>query len=270
MADLRPRMDYGMRTVHRHITAIDSKGKSVFVPAEDVLYCDRGGYAVSWNYATSEFPAAMADDKDLHAFMSRDPASDSSVVHTGRRIVNGNGVTFNTANFAPGTETAMHRTVSLDFVAVIEGEMELELDSGEKMSLKAGVCFKSTTRIVPSSQGDRKGKESSKTSFHQRTNLMPGFHCAASDEPYLEKPLEGQAGSAHVCDYPFTERECRRQGDGRRRVQRPFDGEAASTIVINNDTILIFKQNSSKVMSEKPVVIKYSQVLGYGYNDEHQ
>ncbi|KAJ5181732.1 hypothetical protein N7449_011879, partial [Penicillium cf. viridicatum] len=54
------------------------------------------------------------------------------------RIVNGDGIVFNTTNFAPGTETVMHRTVSLDFVAVIEGEMELVLDSGETTRLKPG------------------------------------------------------------------------------------------------------------------------------------
>jgi hypothetical protein len=48
LAELRPAMDYGMRTVQRLITTLDSDGKSVFVPNNDVLYCDRGSYAVSW------------------------------------------------------------------------------------------------------------------------------------------------------------------------------------------------------------------------------
>ncbi|KAK1761636.1 cupin domain-containing protein [Phialemonium atrogriseum] len=135
---LRPALDYGMRKVQRHITTLDSEGRSVFVPDEDILYCDRGGYAVSWTYATSEFPAVLSGNKDLDGFLTRDPSSNNSVAHTGSRIVNGTGITFNTTNFAPGTETVMHRTVSLDFVAVVEGEMELELDSGAKVSLKPG------------------------------------------------------------------------------------------------------------------------------------
>ncbi|POR32511.1 Cupin domain-containing protein [Tolypocladium paradoxum] len=137
-AELHPALDYGMRTVQRHITTLDSQGKSVFVPDQDLLYCNRGGYAVSWTYATSEFPAMLSDNKDLNGFLTRDPESKSSVVHTGSRIVNDGGITINTTNFAPGTETVMHRTVSLDFVAVVEGEMELELDSGEKVLLKPG------------------------------------------------------------------------------------------------------------------------------------
>ncbi|OAP57918.1 hypothetical protein AYL99_08656 [Fonsecaea erecta] len=138
-AELHPGLDYGMRTARRHITALDGEGKSVFVPDRDILYCNRGGYAVSWTYATSEFPIDMTDNKDLNGFLSDDPSSPNSVVHTGSRIVNGGGVTFNTTNFSPGTETVMHRTVSLDFVAVVEGEMELELDSGEKVLLQPGV-----------------------------------------------------------------------------------------------------------------------------------
>ena len=139
LAELRPAIDYGMRKVQRHITTLDADGKSVLAPSEDVLYCDRGGYAVSWTYATTEVPAVLAGNKDLDGYVTWDPASKNSVVHTGSRIVNGGGVTFNTTNFAPGTETVMHRTVSLDFVTVVEGDIELELDSGEKVLLKPGV-----------------------------------------------------------------------------------------------------------------------------------
>lgn len=139
LQQLHPALDHGMRTVSRHITTLDAQGNSVFVPDEDILYCDRGGYAVSWVYSTADFPVNMAENKDVNGFLSRDPASPNSVVHTGSRIVNGSGITFNTTNFGPGTETVMHRTVSLDFVILIEGELELELDSGEKTLLKPGV-----------------------------------------------------------------------------------------------------------------------------------
>lgn len=148
--ELRPAMDYGLRTAQRHITTINSEGKSVLVPDQDILYCDRGGYAVSWTYAVSECPAVLTDNKDLNGFFSADPQSTNSVFNTGTRIVNGSGVTFNTTNFAPGTETVMHRTLSLDFVAVVDGEMELELDSGDKVLLKPGVRHStSSARLIP-------------------------------------------------------------------------------------------------------------------------
>lgn len=140
-ATLRPGINYGMREAQRHITTLDSEGKSVFAPSSDILYCDRGSYAVSWTYATSEYPANLSDNKDLNGYLTDNLESPTSVLHTGSRIVNGGGLTFNTTNFAPGTETVMHRTVSLDFVTVVEGEVELELDSGQKVLLKSGVSY---------------------------------------------------------------------------------------------------------------------------------
>lgn len=138
---LSPGVDYGMQPAHRHITTIDAHGRSVFAPEQDILYCDRGGYAVSWTYATSEFPADLRSNADLRGYLSEDDSNKNSVLNTGARIVHENGIVFNTTNFAPGTETVMHRTVSLDFVAVVEGEIELELDSGDKVLLKPGVCI---------------------------------------------------------------------------------------------------------------------------------
>ena len=82
LVELQPSMDYGMRKVQRHFTALDSEGKSVFVPDRDVLYCNRGGYATSWTYATSEFPAVLSDNKDLNGFLTDDPHITNSAVHT--------------------------------------------------------------------------------------------------------------------------------------------------------------------------------------------
>ncbi|CAK7207167.1 hypothetical protein SEUCBS139899_009975 [Sporothrix eucalyptigena] len=140
LAVLWPGLNYGLRPAQRHITAVNTTtGKSVFAPQEELLYCNRGGYAVSWNYVTDSFPANLAENKDLDGFLSDDVETNSnSVLYTGSRIVNSGGITFNTTNFAPGTETVMHRTLSLDFVTVVEGTMVLELDSGEKVILQAG------------------------------------------------------------------------------------------------------------------------------------
>ncbi|KAL2825109.1 hypothetical protein BJY01DRAFT_256350 [Aspergillus pseudoustus] len=137
--ELSPELNYNMTPARRHITTLDAQGRSVFTPEQKILYCDRGGYAVSWTYATSEFPADLRNNADLQGYLSEDRSTPNSVLNTGSRIVHTDGgAIFNTTNFAPGTQTVMHRTVSLDFVAVVEGEMELELDSGEKVLLKAG------------------------------------------------------------------------------------------------------------------------------------
>lgn len=41
-------------------------------------------------------------------------------------------------DFGPGVESPLHRTLSLDYGIVIEGEMEITLDSGESRILKPG------------------------------------------------------------------------------------------------------------------------------------
>ena len=41
-------------------------------------------------------------------------------------------------DFVPGHLSPMHRTVSLDYGIVLEGEVELILDSGEKRAMKPG------------------------------------------------------------------------------------------------------------------------------------
>ena len=140
LATLHPALNRGMRNCQRHITTIDVNGVSVFANASpELLYCDRGGYGVAWNFATNQFPAVMQDDQDLRGFLTDDRQSENSHVYTGSRLILPNGLTFVTSSFAPDVETVMHRTTSLDLVTVVEGELELQLDSGEKRLLQAGV-----------------------------------------------------------------------------------------------------------------------------------
>jgi quercetin dioxygenase-like cupin family protein len=49
-----------------------------------------------------------------------------------------NGVFFGTTDFQPGGAAPMHRTLSLDYAAVISGEIVLRLDSGEEKTVRAG------------------------------------------------------------------------------------------------------------------------------------
>ncbi|KAI0441083.1 cupin domain protein [Xylaria telfairii] len=53
-------------------------------------------------------------------------------------IVPGGGATVWYIDTPPGAGSPLHRTISLDFVIVIEGELQLSLDSGEKRQLKPG------------------------------------------------------------------------------------------------------------------------------------
>lgn len=48
------------------------------------------------------------------------------------------GTVLRIVDFAPGCKSPMHRTQSIDYGIVLEGEMTMELDSGSVTQLKAG------------------------------------------------------------------------------------------------------------------------------------
>ncbi|KAI4252987.1 MAG: hypothetical protein LQ352_003962 [Teloschistes flavicans] len=49
-----------------------------------------------------------------------------------------NGIVFCTTDLKPGAQSPIHRTLSLDYCAVMSGEVVLILDGGEEKTLKAG------------------------------------------------------------------------------------------------------------------------------------
>ena len=53
-------------------------------------------------------------------------------------LVRPNGTVCRTVDFAPGGVPLMHRTKSLDYGIVIDGELELSLDSGEVCTMNRG------------------------------------------------------------------------------------------------------------------------------------
>ncbi|TKA27881.1 hypothetical protein B0A54_16923 [Friedmanniomyces endolithicus] len=72
----------------------------------------------------------MNEDKDLQGY--------ASFLSTPPALIIPGGTVFRVVDFAPGCLSAMHRTVSCDFGEVLEGEVELVLDSGEIRLLKRG------------------------------------------------------------------------------------------------------------------------------------
>ncbi|KAF7550429.1 hypothetical protein G7046_g8022 [Stylonectria norvegica] len=82
-------------------------------------------------YTTSEFPPSLNDDADIKQH--------DAVVSSGKLgLVNKNGSVCRIVDFAPGFDCMMHRTQSLDYGIVLEGEIELVLDSGDVQLMKRG------------------------------------------------------------------------------------------------------------------------------------
>lgn len=97
---------------------------------------DNMGFALS--YTTSTFPVDLSGDKDIDNY--------KEYLESPPGLSISNGTVLRHVDFVPGETSAMHRTVSLDYGVVLEGEIEAILDSGEKRILKRGdVCIQRGT-----------------------------------------------------------------------------------------------------------------------------
>ena len=79
-------------------------------------------------WATAEMPVSLDDE----ALVTQREGSQTTDVGSGSGSVLRIGV------LAPGTRSPMHRTESLDYGICLEGECDMELDSGETVTIRAG------------------------------------------------------------------------------------------------------------------------------------
>lgn len=122
----------------RYITTHDlSTGKGVFstsIPSTAPEIEFPGGLAILQNlYVTEGFPHQLADDADVKTYQR--------YLNEPPGIAVDNGTVLRTINFKPGASSHMHRTLSVDCGVVVDGEIELELDSGEMKVLRKGDVF---------------------------------------------------------------------------------------------------------------------------------
>lgn len=82
-------------------------------------------------YTTSEFPAQLTREADIKAHETR-------VAKGGTGLAVSGGSVCRLVDFGPDNDPMMHRTKSLDYGVVLEGELEMILDSGEVRAMKRG------------------------------------------------------------------------------------------------------------------------------------
>jgi quercetin dioxygenase-like cupin family protein len=121
----------------RFITGHDSNGKGVVEVVDEGLWTkidnDMMRYNVMWT--TSTFPIDIKNDD---ASLQKEKTVLSLSLP--------NGIVLRMVDRSPGSSSAMHRTQSLDYGVVIEGEMEMIMDSGQVVTLKRGdVCVQRGT-----------------------------------------------------------------------------------------------------------------------------
>jgi quercetin dioxygenase-like cupin family protein len=111
--------------VRRVITGHDAKGRAV-VKIDEIaknVVSGRPGALASVIWTTEGFPA------------NNDGQADEGLKKVGTTLKN--GTVFRVIEFSPGVAARNHRTDSIDYIVVMSGEIDMELD-GSSVHLKAG------------------------------------------------------------------------------------------------------------------------------------
>ena len=113
-------------TVRRVVTGHDKNGHAI-VQIDEVaknVHQGRPGAHAANIWTTEGFP------------VDNDGDSDASGRKVGTTL--DNGTVFRVVSFGPGVTPRNHRTDSIDYAVVIAGEIDMELDDGKSVHLKAG------------------------------------------------------------------------------------------------------------------------------------
>jgi quercetin dioxygenase-like cupin family protein len=124
---------HNLRTTNCFITTHDETGNSVFYDKpEEVAMKQIGPALFSVLFTTSTFPHDFTGDQDVESFLKYKGIVPISMP---------NGTVVRIVDLAPGESSPMHRTTSLDYGVVLEGEVQLILDdieTGPRRLMKRG------------------------------------------------------------------------------------------------------------------------------------
>ncbi len=116
-----------------HITSNNTEGKAVVLSS----YTSPGKEYPKINthhhlcYTTAEFPASLHNDVDVKLHKEFEDSGNLAIVKP-------NGTVCRIVDIGPGNTPVMHRTQSLDYGVVLEGEVIMELDDGHTTLMKPG------------------------------------------------------------------------------------------------------------------------------------
>jgi quercetin dioxygenase-like cupin family protein len=120
-----------LRGITRHITGHNAEGKAVIHSSDAGQWqsLDESSMAFNVMYTTSQFPADLNNDADLKLHESRSKTMG---------LVNPGGTVCRIVDFAPNNQAVVHRTQSLDYGVVLEGQIEMILEEGEPTLMQRG------------------------------------------------------------------------------------------------------------------------------------
>jgi len=129
------KLDNGLPVIKRVLTQLQPSGGDTFAPETSIPEALPfqelpDGARFSLAYATATTPVDLNNNADIsvyRGFLSEKPG-----------ITIPGGTVCRVVDMRPGSTSPMHRTVSLDYGVVLEGEVWLVLDSGEERLLRRG------------------------------------------------------------------------------------------------------------------------------------
>ncbi|TPX16350.1 uncharacterized protein E0L32_003999 [Thyridium curvatum] len=125
----------------RFITTHNDKGEAVIdtsLPEDAPFYPIPGGAGFAQAYVTKGFPTQLNDGADMAVY--------KQYLDSAPGLTVSDGTVLRYVDIPPASLSPMHRTVSLDYGVVLDGEVELILDSGETRVLQKGdVCIQRAT-----------------------------------------------------------------------------------------------------------------------------
>jgi hypothetical protein len=122
-----------IRPLNRFITTHNETGKAIFSnDLSETMPVQRIGDGADFSlaYTSDHFPAQLNNKADITEY--------SNYLTSPPGITVSGGTVCRIVDMPPASLSPMHRTVSLDYGVVLEGEVELVLDSGEVRLLKRG------------------------------------------------------------------------------------------------------------------------------------
>jgi quercetin dioxygenase-like cupin family protein len=117
--------------IRRFITTHDAQGNAIWddtVPVQ-VQENRSGGFSTHVSYVNEDSSNTLTGDYDLKAYRENPSEKD---------LAPASGSSLRVVDFWPGFPAVMHRTASVDYGIVMEGEIECVLDNGSTKTFRRG------------------------------------------------------------------------------------------------------------------------------------
>jgi hypothetical protein len=117
--------------IRRVVTGHDDKGSAKAIidgPAQNVRGGSSPGQFTTLMWSTDAMPCDMPIGETAEDMGSRKLGTYPPI----------NGTRFMIAEYPPGNHPRMHRTETIDYIVVLDGEIDMEMDEGRMVTLRRG------------------------------------------------------------------------------------------------------------------------------------